>query len=147
MKKAFLIDMRFDFETYAGLRFAPSVQWWSWGEFPEFGSNEVENSISGLDVNFDVNYFISKENRIRPYIGTGLGLHLTYNESNFPYEMFKDESLVITSITEYKTKSGINFIAGTDIVINDNFTLFSEIRYDYAREISQIKFLVGISTF
>ena len=147
IKSAFLIDMRFDFETYLGLRFSPSAQWWSWGEFPEFGSGETENSISGLDVNFDIHYFLSKGKRFSPYVGTGLGLHLTYSESQFPYNLFEDIALVVTSITEYRFKRGVNIMAGSDIRINDNVTLFGEIRYDYAHELNQIKFLIGISTF
>ena len=146
-KNSFIIDMRFDFRTFKGIRFSPTAEWWSWGEFPKRGSFGVSNSISGLDLNFDVNHFIFNKNRFSPYIGTGIGFHFTYTESNFPYEMFKDIPIVVIEITEYNFKTGMNFIAGSDFYINDNVTIFSEMRFEYAHGLNQFKFLIGISTF
>ena len=146
-KNSFLIDMRFDFRTFKGIRFSPTAEWWSWGNFPKRSSIGVSNSISGLDFNFDLNHFIFNKKRFSPYLGTGLGFHFTYTDSNFPYEMFKDVPIVIEEITEYNFKTGMNFIAGSDFYVNDNVTIFSEIRFEYAPGLNQFKFLIGISTF
>lgn len=146
-KNAFLVDMRFDFRTFKGLRFSPSAEWWSWGEFPKEGSVGVENSISCFDLNFDINHFIFQKGLFHPYIGTGIGFHFTFTESDFPEDMFKENPIVIVEIAEYQFKKGVNFIAGSDFHIGKNFTLFSEFRFEYTNKLNQIKFLIGISTF
>jgi len=147
LKNAFLIDMRFDFRTFKGLRFSPNLEWWSWGEFPKQGTVGVENAISCLDLNFDINHFIFQKNTLHPYIGTGICFHFTFTESVFPREMFKEVPIVVRQITEKQFNPGINFIAGSDFYIDENITLFSEFRYEYINKFNQIKFLIGISTF
>jgi len=142
-----LIDLRFDFRTFKGLRFSPNAEWWSWGSFPKQGTAGVESSISCLNFNFDMNQFLFQKNKFHPYIGTGIGLNFTFTELSFPNNMFKDNPIVVVEITERKFNTGVNFIAGSDFYVNDNLTLFSELRFEYARNLNQFKFLIGISTF
>ncbi|MFC1562779.1 hypothetical protein ACFL4Z_01865 [candidate division KSB1 bacterium] len=146
LKNSFLIDMRFDFRTFKGLRFSPNAEWWSWGEFPKKGTTGVENSMSCINFNFDINKFLFRERKFNPYIGTGIGLIFTFTESEFPPEMFKDIPIVI-GINEKNFRAGINLISGFDYNINDNITIFNEFRFEYADNLNQMKFLVGISTF
>ena len=147
LKNSFLIDMRFDFRTFRGLRFSPNVEWWSWGEFPKQGTVGVENSISSINFNFDINQFLFQKSKFQPYIGTGVGFNFSFSESEFPLEIFKDIPIVVTRIVEKKFNAGINLIAGSDFYINDNLILFSEFRFQYINNFNQMKFLIGISTF
>ena len=147
LKNSFLIDMRFDFRTFRGFRFSPNVEWWSWGEFPKRGTIGVENSISCINFNFDINQFLFRRNKFHPYIGTGVGFNFSFSETEFPPEMFKDIPIVVARIVEKKFNTGINLIAGSDFYINDNLTLFSEFRFQYINNFNQMKFLIGISTF
>ncbi len=145
-KGSLLVDFRFNFKTFFGLRFAPGVAFWSWGEFPEDPSSGAKVSLENLSINLDVHYRLNKNKKISPYFGAGPSFQSISITNSFAKSVQPNPGNILR-IDENYFYPGLNFACGLDYRLNTDYYINLELRREISRKVDQWKFAAHISLF
>ena len=147
LKSSLLIDVRFDLRFHDHYSLVPGFSFWNWGDFPE-EEDQTETSIRGFGLNVDLQRRFRETGGIQPYLMAGTGLQVLNTLVRFGSTFFAGARTDIARMEQSKLALGGNGALGLEFPIRQGRnTVFTEIRYETAPGIRQVKFLVGISTF
>ena len=142
------MDIRFQFDLSAGWRWVPAVQFWNWGDFPgpRRIETDVEHSIRDLAVSLAVHRTFTRQGRWAPYVGAGPGFQFLALDSKFPPDMFAGAPIVVQRLSVTEAALNVSALIGVDVKLRESVSLFHEVRWEKAGQLSQFQFLVGITT-
>lgn len=105
-----------------------------WREAEQFTANAPESSVRDFSFGFLFKYnFILSKPLLRPYVGTGAGVHL-YKAENVPLFDIPQESTA---------KLGVNALGGLAIQVNKAVDLTVEAQYIWSK-VDQVTGRVGV---
>jgi len=149
-KHTLLIDLRVNFLTAGDYQFSSIFQFWSWADNSGARNDIPQNGMNDFAFLFDIMRFFPLTDRIEFIGGIGGGIHLMSFWTNFPldYPYYETGTLnQLQQIYEQRTIYSPGVLSGIQFEIREGLFLTSEARYEFASDLKQWKFLMGISLF
>ena len=109
----------------------PYIEYWSTGADAGAYNVNYKDWTLGTDVNVD---FPLQGQRMTPYLGGGLGLHLLSYDTTVPGDVSSDHS-----------KLGLNIQGGIRNQMWPNLSLFGEVKYAFVSDSNQLKLMGGFT--
>jgi len=118
-----------------GIEIMPTVEYWRNANTVEpFGIRTTRKDATlGADVRYTFN-----STRMRPYVGTGFGLHFLASSVDAP-------SLGLNHETNALVKGGLTALGGVSFPLGGRFDNFIELKYHHVPSYRQLKFNWGLS--